>query len=115
MESQKLELLHYKNAIFHGYLSGLRKQGEAIIVLDIKAIIIGRFANDQLSEDCVIMLAPDIYFIGTFKNGLLDGPFAIRSPRLSVYSQTRMGKVEGEILVIDKREKRGRVWEIESN
>lgn len=93
MESQKLELLHYKNAIFHGYLSGLRKHGEAIVVLDIRAILIGKFSNDQLTDECVIMLTPDTYFIGSFKNGLLDGPFAIRSPRYSIYSQTRMGKV----------------------
>jgi hypothetical protein len=58
------------------------------------------------------MLTPDTYFMGTFKKGLLDGPFSIRSPKFSIYSQTKMNRVEGEILVIDKREKRGRVWEI---
>lgn len=114
MESNKLVLLHYKNAIFQGYYNGLRKQGEAIVLLDCRAVLIGTFNNDQLADQCVIMLTPDTHFIGSFKNGLLDGPFTIRSPRLSVYSQINMGRVEGEILVIDKREKRGRVWEIES-
>jgi hypothetical protein len=87
--------LHYKNAIFHGFLSNLRKQGEAIVVFDNKAVLIGKFTNDQISDECVIMIAPDTYFIGTFKKGLLDGSFSIRSPRFSIYSQTRMNKVEG--------------------
>lgn len=107
-------MLHYKNAIFHGYISGLRKQGEAIVLLDNRAVLIGCYTNDQLSDQAVIILYPDTYFIGYFRNGLLDGPFTVRSPRFSIYSQARMGKVEGEILVIDKRDKRGRVWEIES-
>ena len=58
------------------------------------------------------MLNPDTYFMGNFRKGLLDGSFSIRTPRFSIYSQTRTNKVEGEILVIDQVEKRGRVWEI---
>lgn len=88
-------MLHYKNAIFHGYLSGLRKHGEAIVLLDNRGVLIGSYSNDQLSDQAVILLHPDTYFIGTFRNGLLDGPFTVRSPRFSIYSQARMGKVEG--------------------
>jgi hypothetical protein len=45
-----LELLHYKNAIFHGYLSNQRKQGEAIVIYDNRAILIGNFSNDQITD-----------------------------------------------------------------
>lgn len=105
-----MELLHYKNAIFHGYISAFRKNGEAIVMLDNGAIIIGRFANDQLEGECLIILTPTTYFLGSFKQGLLNGHFAVRSPVLSAYAQARSGRVEGEILVVDRKEKRGRVW-----
>lgn len=73
-------------------------------------MFIGKFANDQMDEECVIILDPDTYFIGTFKKGALDGPFCLRSPRFSVYSQAHCNKVVGEVLVIDKKTRIGRVW-----
>lgn len=103
MQGTKLELLHYKNAIFQGYITSLRKEGEAIVIFDNKSTLIGKFANDQLNDQCIIFLTSDTYFIGSFKKGLLDGSFVIRSPSYNIYSQTNLNKVEGEILVINKK------------
>ena len=106
----RVELLHYKNAIFHGHIGKMRKNGEALIAFDAGSLFIGKFANDQMDEECVIILEPDTYFIGAFKKGALDGPFCVRSPRFSVYSQAQTNKVMGEVLVIDKKTRIGRVW-----
>ncbi len=43
---------------------------------------------------------------------MLDGPFVVRSPQYHIYSRTSMNNVEGEIVVIDRKNKRARVWEI---
>lgn len=75
----------------------------------------GSFKADQLSGNCLILLSPDTYFIGGLKRGMLDGSFTVRSPDLHIYSQTIMNRIQGEVVVIDRQNKRARVWEIESN
>lgn len=58
----------------------MRKNGGAITIFDNGAIFIGNFNNDQINDKCVIMLEHDIYFLGTFKKGMIDGNFSIRTP-----------------------------------
>ena len=58
------------------------------------------------------MLSPDTYFMGSLKQGLLEGPFVIRSPRYNLYSQTVMNRIQGQVLIIDRHQHRARVWEI---
>ena len=90
-----LGLFHYKNSIFQGYISNYKKEGEGICIFDNKAIIVGKFKNDQLSGQCLIMLYPQMYFLGGFTSGMLDGPFVVRSPDFTIDSQTNMNKIEG--------------------
>jgi alpha-acetolactate decarboxylase len=58
------------------------------------------------------MLEPDTYFMGTLSKGMLDGTFVVRSPKYHIYSQTSMNHIQGEVVVIDRQNKRARVWEI---
>lgn len=102
--------MHYKNALFQGYIAKGKKEGNAITLIDNGAVIIGKFEVDQLCGQCVLMIYPDTYFMGTFKKGMLDGPFVVRSPRYCIYSQAVMNKIQGEIVVIDKADRRARVW-----
>lgn len=109
------EFVHFKNGIFYGSVTDQRRQGEAICLYDNGAIFFGHFRANQPNGQCLIVLEPQTYFIGTLKKGMLDGSFTVRSPRLHIYSQTIMNRIQGEVVVIDKQEKRARVWEIESN
>jgi hypothetical protein len=88
----------------------MRKNGEALIAFDAGSLFIGKFTNDKMDDECVIILEPETYFIGNFKKGDLDGPFCVRSPRFSIYSQAHSNKVVGEVIVIDKKTRIGRVW-----
>lgn len=58
----------------------------------------------------MLMISPDSYFMGTFKKGMIDGAFVIRSWRYCILSQAVMNRIHGEIVVIDKSERRARVW-----
>lgn len=110
MDPEKPEFVHYKNGIFHGYTKNGRPAGECLCLYDNGAILIGNYLAAHPFGKCCIMLWPDTYFIGTLKKGMLDGSFAIRSPQFQIYSQTSMNKIEGEVVVIDRKNKRARVW-----
>jgi hypothetical protein len=90
-----LEFYHYKNSIYQGYISNYKREGEGICLFDNRAISFGTYKNDLLSNQTIIMLSPNMSFIGGFKRGMLDGPFVIRSPDYVIYSQTNMNKLEG--------------------
>jgi hypothetical protein len=113
MKEERVEVLHYKNGLFHGVVSDARKQGEAICLYDAGAVLVGRFANDLISGQAVMLLSPESYFIGSFKKGMLDGPFVLRTPQYAIYARTNMNKIEGEIVVIERNDRMARVWEIE--
>lgn len=113
MKEERVEVLHYKNGLFHGVVSDGRKQGEAICLYDAGAVLVGRFANDLISGQAVMLLSPDSYFMGSFKKGMLDGPFVLRTPQHAIYARTNMNKIEGEIVVIERNGRMARVWEIE--
>ena len=48
--------------------------------------------------------------MGSLKKGLLEGPFALRSPHLHIYAHTKDNRIHGEVVVVDKMNKRARVW-----
>lgn len=113
-ETLSTELVHFKNGIFHGVLQAQQRQGQAICLYDNGAILIGNFKGGHPSGQSLIYLSPDSYFLGTLKKGILDGSFTVRSPRYHIYSQTILNRIQGQVVVIDRQERRARVWEIES-
>jgi hypothetical protein len=112
MEETGSTFLHFKNGLFYGCKQNNYRQGEAICLYDNGATFVGHFRANQPHGKCLIMLSPDTYFMGTLKQGLLEGPFVIRSPRFCLYSQTVSNRIQGQVLVIDRQHHRARVWEI---
>ena len=108
---QEHTFIHYKNGIFHGEKTP-HQQGTAICLYDNGAVFIGSYLANQPSGKCLILLSPDLYFMGSLKKGLLEGPFALRSPHLHIYAHTSNNRIQGEVVVVDRLTKRARVWEI---
>ena len=79
---------------------------------DNGAVFIGSYQQGQPSGKCLILLAPDVYFMGSLQRGLLDGPFVIRSSHLRIYARTHHNRINGEVVVVDRQRRKARVWEI---
>ena len=52
--------------------------------------------------------------MGVLRKGMIDGSFVMRSPALHIYATANMNKIIGEMVVLDLRARRVRVWEVES-
>ena len=89
-------LTHFKNSIHDGYFSdSMKREGPGITILDGGLAILGNYKNDQNFGFTLVFLAHDTYFIGEFNKGALDGPFIIRAPQMTVYSQFINNKMHG--------------------
>ena len=72
-----------------------RREGPGITILDSGSVIIGSFKQDQLNGLSLIHITLDTYFIGEISKGCLNGPFVIRSPGITVYSNANINKIDG--------------------
>lgn len=92
-----MELKHFKNCVHEGYFKNIssHREGPGITFMDNACCVVGNYKNDQLHGRSLLFLTFDTYAIAQFNKGTLDGPFVIRSPSLTFYSEIKANKIEG--------------------